>query len=64
MNRRVLKWGVLAVVVVAALFAQQFWHWVVERVEVPPGHFLVRVHLWGRALPAGEILRLVRKVRN
>ncbi len=56
MNRRVLGWGALAVAVVAAVFAHQFWHWMVERVEVPPGHFLVRIHLWGKPLPPGEIL--------
>jgi regulator of protease activity HflC (stomatin/prohibitin superfamily) len=47
---------VLGAVVVAGLIAQQFWHWEVERVEVPTKHFLVRVHLWGRDLPEGEIL--------
>src|SRR5688572_20487399 len=56
MNRRVLGWGSVAALVVAAVVAHQFWHWVVERVEVPPGHFLVRTHLWGTALPPGEIL--------
>jgi uncharacterized membrane protein YqiK len=33
-----------------------FWVWVVERVEVGPGEFLVRIHLWGKDLPEGEIL--------
>ncbi len=33
-----------------------FWEWVVCRVEVPPGHFLVRIHLWGKDLPEGQIL--------
>jgi regulator of protease activity HflC (stomatin/prohibitin superfamily) len=32
------------------------WNWVVCRVEVPPGHFLVKTHLWGKDLPEGEIL--------
>jgi hypothetical protein len=54
--RSVRTWQVVGIVVVAAVLGQQFWHWVVERVEVPPGQFLVRVALWGNPLPAGEVL--------
>jgi regulator of protease activity HflC (stomatin/prohibitin superfamily) len=54
--RSVRTWGTIGVVIVGLVLAQQFWHWVVTRVEVPPGHFLVRVHLWGQALPPGEVL--------
>jgi regulator of protease activity HflC (stomatin/prohibitin superfamily) len=32
------------------------WHWMVERVEVEPGHYLVRVHKWGQPLPEGNII--------
>jgi regulator of protease activity HflC (stomatin/prohibitin superfamily) len=50
-----------ALVKLAALFAAAvggwlFWTWVVCRVEVPPGYFLVKMHLWGQDLPEGEIL--------
>jgi hypothetical protein len=34
----------------------QFWVWEIERVEVPPDHFLVKINLWGKDLPEGEIL--------
>jgi hypothetical protein len=47
---------IVAVVLVAALIFQQFWHWEVERVEVPAGKFLVRVHRWGKNLPEGDLV--------
>jgi hypothetical protein len=47
---------VLGVLIAAVVLVQQLWVWEVERVEVPPGHFLVRIHLWGNDLPEGEIL--------
>src|SRR4051794_14550885 len=51
------RFWVRAVVVVAALLlVQQIWHWEVERIEIPPGKFLVRVHRWGKDLPEGAIL--------
>jgi regulator of protease activity HflC (stomatin/prohibitin superfamily) len=40
----------------AAVGTWLVWNWVVCRVEVPPGHFLVKIHLWGKDLPEGEIL--------
>jgi regulator of protease activity HflC (stomatin/prohibitin superfamily) len=40
----------------AAVGAWLVWNWGVCRVEVPPGHFLVKIHLWGKDLPEGEIL--------
>ncbi len=46
----------LAAVAALAVGGWLFWHWVVCRVEVPPGHFLVKIHLWGKDLPEGEIL--------
>jgi hypothetical protein len=49
-------WFILGVVAVALLIVQQFWHWEVERVEVPPGKFLVRVHKWGKDLPPDQII--------
>jgi hypothetical protein len=49
-------WVLLGVAVLAALVLQQFWQWEVERVEVPPGQYLVRMHRWGKNLPEGEIV--------
>jgi hypothetical protein len=51
-------WLGIGVVVAALLLLQQFWHWEVERQEVPPNHFLVRVHLWGKNLEPDEIIAL------
>ena len=34
----------------------QLWVWEVERVEVKPDEFLVRINLWGKDLPEGEIV--------
>lgn len=53
MNRNLLSWGML---LLALFAAQQFWHWQIERVEVPADHFLVRIKRWGKALPPDEIL--------
>ena len=49
-------WVVAGVVVLALLLLHQLWIWEVERVEVPPGHSLVLINLWGKNLPDGEIL--------
>ncbi|MHB1425517.1 MAG: SPFH domain-containing protein [Gemmataceae bacterium] len=49
-------WLILGVVILAVLLAQQFWHWEIERVEVPSDHFLVRIHLWGDDLGEDEII--------
>jgi regulator of protease activity HflC (stomatin/prohibitin superfamily) len=46
----------LAALFVAAVAGWLLWTWVVCRVEVPPGYFLVKIHLWGKDLPEGEIL--------
>jgi hypothetical protein len=51
-------WLALGVALAALLLLQQFWHWEVERQEVPPNHFLVRVHLWGKNLAPEEIIAL------
>lgn len=53
-------WFIVGVILVALLVLQQFWHWVVERTEVPPNQFLVRVHLWGENLAPDEIIALDR----
>ncbi len=44
-------WIALAGVLLAGLLVYEFWHWVVERVEVPKEKFLVRIHKWGEDLP-------------
>ena len=49
-------WILLGLALVALIIGQQFWRWEVERVEVPPGKFLILVHRWGRNLPEGEIV--------
>jgi len=49
-------WGALAIAVVALILAWQFWHWEIDRVEVPANKYLVRVHRWGKDLPPGEIV--------
>jgi hypothetical protein len=51
-----LLWvGLIGLVIVGFLF-QQIWHWVVERVEVGPDEFLVRVHKWGKDLDPDDIV--------
>jgi regulator of protease activity HflC (stomatin/prohibitin superfamily) len=46
----------LAALVLAGFVAYEFWRWVVERIEVPPGQFLVRIHLWGEDLDEDQII--------
>lgn len=46
-----------AVVSLIGLFVlYMFWRWEIERVEVPPGSFLVKIHKWGKPLPEDHIL--------
>ncbi len=49
-------WAILGGLLVALLLGQQVWHWEVERIEVPPGKFVVQVHRWGTDLAEDEIL--------
>ncbi len=51
-------WVILGATALGLLLVQQLWHWEVERQEVPPNHFLVRVHLWGENLAPEEIIAL------
>jgi regulator of protease activity HflC (stomatin/prohibitin superfamily) len=45
------------VVAVAGLgLAHLAWQWEIERIEVPPGKFLVVIHRWGTNLPPDEIV--------
>lgn len=49
-------WVRALALLIALIVVQQIWQWEVERVEVPPGKFLVRIHKWGTDLPEGEII--------
>ncbi len=49
-------WFLTTVVTLALVLAYQIWLWEVERVEVPPGRFLVLIHRWGRELDEGQIV--------
>ncbi len=50
------SWIVLGAVVAVVILVYQFWHWEVERVEVEPQKYLVRVHRWGKDLPEDQIV--------
>jgi hypothetical protein len=43
-------------VALASLVLYGGWVWIVERVEVPPGKVLVRIHYWGKDLPEGQLI--------
>ncbi|HEY1785067.1 MAG TPA: SPFH domain-containing protein [Pirellulales bacterium] len=49
-------WYSAVVVVVALVLGYQVWLWEVERVEVPPGKFLVLIHRWGKNLAENQII--------
>jgi hypothetical protein len=50
-------WVVIGLTAVATfLLYELVWVWMVERVEVPPDQFLVRISLWGHDLPEGEVV--------
>src|SRR5262249_22387404 len=49
-------WAIAGAALAGVFLLYQLWVWEVERVEVPPDHFLVRIDLWGNDLPPGEIL--------
>jgi regulator of protease activity HflC (stomatin/prohibitin superfamily) len=49
-------WVVLGVSAVGLFLLYQLWVWEVERVEVKPDEFLVRINLWGKNLPEDEII--------
>ncbi|MBX9787562.1 MAG: hypothetical protein K2Y37_01475 [Pirellulales bacterium] len=49
-------WTTLIAIGVGLGIVQQVWHWEVERIEVPPGEFLVIMSRWGKNLPEGEIV--------
>jgi regulator of protease activity HflC (stomatin/prohibitin superfamily) len=49
-------WVVLGATALGLFLLYQLWVWEVERVEVPADHFLVKINLWGKDLPEGEIV--------
>jgi hypothetical protein len=49
-------WVALVVTAAALVVVWQFWVWEVERVEVPSGKYLVRIHRWGKDLGPDQIL--------
>ncbi len=49
-------WVTAAVAVIGLLILYQFWQWEVERIEVAPGKFLVRMHRWGKDLGPDQIV--------
>lgn len=44
------------IALVAIVLLHQVWKWEVERIEVKPGEYLVRIHRWGRDLAEDEIV--------
>lgn len=46
----------VGLILVGLIVAYQLWYWVVERVEVPSGQFLVVIQLWGKDLQDGQII--------
>jgi hypothetical protein len=49
-------WFLAVVATVALVLVYQIWLWEVERVEVPPGKFLVLIHRWGKNLEENQII--------
>jgi hypothetical protein len=49
-------WIVIGVSAVGLFLLYQLWVWEVERIEVPPGEFLVKINLWGKDLPENAIV--------
>ena len=48
--------SIAALVIVGGVMVSQLWYWMVERVEVPSGSFLVVINLWGKDLDEGQII--------
>lgn len=49
-------WIVAGVLAAGLFLVYQLWVWEVERVEVKNGEFLVKINLWGKDLPEGDII--------
>ena len=51
------RWTAVAVgLVLLAFVGYPVWQWEVERVEVPTGKFLIRIHKWGKDLAPDQII--------
>jgi uncharacterized membrane protein YqiK len=50
------QWYLLGTLLGVLVLGYLFWVWVLERVEVPPGRFLVLTHRWGKDLPEDTIV--------
>jgi regulator of protease activity HflC (stomatin/prohibitin superfamily) len=48
--------SITALVIASLIVAHQVWYWMIERVEVPAGSFLVVIKLWGKDLEDGQII--------
>lgn len=49
-------WTMSIAALVALGIVYLIWQWEVERIEVGPGQYLVRIHRWGKNLAEGEIV--------
>ena len=47
---------VSAAAVIGLLLLYQFWHWEVERIEVPPASSWCAIHRWGKDLGPDQIV--------
>lgn len=56
MHKNPRFWVVLIAGIAAVVILWQFWKWEIERVEVEPNKYLVRVHRWGKNLPEDEVV--------
>lgn len=54
--KRARFWTTLIAVIVGLGILQQIWHWEIERIEVPPGEYLVIIHRWGTPLEENQII--------
>lgn len=54
--KRARFWTTLIALIVGLGIVQQIWHWEVERIEVPPGEYLVIIHRWGTPLEENQII--------
>ena len=53
-RRYIVVIGVVVVLMVLFYFGREIFNWTFARVEIPPGHYLVRIHRWGKDLPPGD----------
>ncbi len=56
-------WTMSIAALVAFGIVYLIWQWEVERIEVGPGQYLVRIHRWGKNLAEGEIVAPIPPTR-